>query len=1175
MAPQVPHKLLMVRPDTYGDIVLFQPVLQVLRQTWSKTEIAVLIQERYADLTPLLTPGIRWLTTKCDPYHAGPDADLESLVVLRREITEFAPDCVVAACFDKTWLDAAIASFAPAARQISLGVYQLDAMSRILLSKTVSVDCTEIYRESVHVTTDSHEWDKNLRLARHLTGREVGRVCPQLTVPKAASQEAAEFLRVAALKSDGFGACCPAGIANVPIKTWPAEKYGEVVAWLSERHGLPTLLLGHEAEKDVLAAVRRTAKDRGADPAVWTGKNGQIATLAALLSQSRFCFGNDSGPLHLAGALNRPVAAVFGGGHWPRFRPVARRSICVVQPLPCFGCSWDCHFGDAPCVNTIPTDALKDAIGRLLSSAEDMDENVLVQAGMTSAELELIAKTATTMKHSRYIHMGGIGGPAELLPRSAVERLIGQFQLSEADRAARLRVIETQGAQMVSLEAAVRHSLEQNHALSQQVGNLETERKLVQTRLTELQQQLQVSEADRAARLRVIETQVAQMISLEAAVRHSLEQNHALSQQVGNLETERKLVQTRLTELQQQLQASEADRAAREREIGAQRQVISEADSERRRQRAEIGYLKASGEEMQAALHRLGKSQIYRVVRALGQWRSLDRYAGAVTKVDSATHHSSNNRSRRTLRRVVVDLTPVLPGADNGGAKLVAMELVRHLARLAPSCNWILLTSENGHADLAPLDSHNVRRVCARPDAVRGSAKPLGRARGLARLLQRSGGSSHRGLLRQLDADVVFCPFTTARFFDPRVPMVAILHDLQYLAYPEFFSREERAHRDRQFRDVCRFATRVVCISDYVRGTVLQHGMVDPSRVTTIHTSLFRRLADGPAVEDTDVRQRLGLQAGRYLLYPANFWPHKNHEMLLTAFGMYRARHPASDLKLVCTGGLGARREQLQEAVEQMGLAGQVAVIGFVPDKEFAALLRACRALVFPSLFEGFGMPPLEAMAFDKPVLCSNLTSLPEVVGDAALLFDPRKPMEMMNAIERVESDSELVAQLIRRGQNRLAAFDDAAGMARRYLQVIQDALTGDNHFAPAIHGVFSDGWTGERVTVLHGPSDAPRYLEMTLHVPPWLPAETISVHLASPGGDGSETHVIKRDQTVTLRHRLPAASCSVEVQIHPTFQPLAQRMGADTRVLGCLCRSCRILSPTETVDLFGGEVPA
>jgi hypothetical protein len=228
---------------------------------------------------------------------------------------------------------------------------------------------------------------------------------------------------------------------------------------------------------------------------------------------------------------------------------------------------------------------------------------------------------------------------------------------------------------------------------------------------------------------------------------------------------------------------------------------------------------------------------------------------------------------------------------------------------------------------------------------------------------------------------------------------------------------------------------------------------------------------------------------------------------------------------------------------------------------------------VFPSLFEGFGMPVLEAMAFGRPVLCSNLTSLPEVVGDAAVLFDPRKPGEIVKAIEQVESDSELVAQLIQRGQDRLAAFTDAAGMARQYLQVIQDAMDGGHQFAPALHGVFSDGWTGERITVLHDPSETQRYLEMTLHAPSWLPSETVSVRFSSGGGNGAQVHVIQREQTVTLRHLLPPASGSVEIQIHPTFQPQAQQMGADTRILGCLCRSCRILSPDETVELFA-EVP-
>ena len=213
----------------------------------------------------------------------------------------------------------------------------------------------------------------------------------------------------------------------------------------------------------------------------------------------------------------------------------------------------------------------------------------------------------------------------------------------------------------------------------------------------------------------------------------------------------------------------------------------------------------------------------------------------------------------------MVDLTPVLPGADNGGAKLLALELVRQLAQLAPSCEWILLTSEKGHVDLASLDSQNVRRVCLGTKAVR----PLGRDWSLSRLGRRAGSSSHRSLLRQLNADVIFSPFTTAQFFDSQVPLVSIVCDLQYLTYPEFFSASERGHRDREFRNVCRFASRLVCISDHVRTAVLEHvPSLDPSRVTTIHISLFQRLANSRVVNDGEVLSRLGLSTRQFSSIP-------------------------------------------------------------------------------------------------------------------------------------------------------------------------------------------------------------------------------------------------------------------------------------------------------------------
>ena len=111
---------------------------------------------------------------------------------------------------------------------------------------------------------------------------------------------------------------------------------------------------------------------------------------------------------------------------------------------------------------------------------------------------------------------------------------------------------------------------------------------------------------------------------------------------------------------------------------------------------------------------------------------------------------------------------------------------------------------------------------------------------------------------------------------------------------------------------------------------------------------------------------------------------------------------------------------------------------GYLSEEELAALLASCKALIFPSLYEGFGMPILEAMAFSKPILCSNVTSLPEVAGDGALLFDPRRPHEILAAIEQIISDSKLASSLVERGKARIAHWGGPEKMAREYLAVFQ-----------------------------------------------------------------------------------------------------------------------------------------
>ena len=124
-----------------------------------------------------------------------------------------------------------------------------------------------------------------------------------------------------------------------------------------------------------------------------------------------------------------------------------------------------------------------------------------------------------------------------------------------------------------------------------------------------------------------------------------------------------------------------------------------------------------------------------------------------------------------------------------------------------------------------------------------------------------------------------------------------------------------------------------------------------------------------------------------------------------------------------------------------MGLADRVLFPGFLSADEFAALYASCRALIFPSLYEGFGMPVLEAMNFGKPVLCSNVTSLPEVAGDAALYFDPRKPDDILRAIEKILWDPEFGKALVAQGRRRVEEFNNSERMAEEYLDVFAEVL--------------------------------------------------------------------------------------------------------------------------------------
>ena len=552
----IPQRILFVRPDSYGDVVLFEPVLRLIRQAWPKTKVAVLIRAGYADLTALMPRGVHWLTTNCDPYREGPSTNPQQLNQLRQTILEFAPDCLVAACYSKTWLEAFAATVVPTARQISLGPYDLDPISQVSLSESVPLEWSELYRETVPTDRNTCDWEKNLALTSYLLEHAVPQQRPQLVVPKPAQKCAQDILETAALADGNFVACCPAGTLKVSLKAWPVNRFATVLTWLYKHHGVRALLVGHDRERAILDQVDQATRRLGGQTVVWTGKDGEFPVLAALLARARFYFGNDTAAMHIAAALDRPVAAIFGGGDYPRFLPVARRAVWVVQPLPCFGCGWNCDLGTPVCVQAISTKKVIPSIQKLLDLKHDDCIEVRVTGAVSAAELRLITNVAAA-RPALTSPTGPVG--VATVRRSDLINLMRHLRGSEADRAARLEVINRQGVEMGKLQEEIHRWLEQLRRLGVNAYDATTKNTALQLRLDDLNQQFAQVEADRAARLEVINLQGVEN---------------------GNLKQENNRWQEQLRQLQHDLDRTRCENAKLQQELVGSREQLGSVRNE-------------------------------------------------------------------------------------------------------------------------------------------------------------------------------------------------------------------------------------------------------------------------------------------------------------------------------------------------------------------------------------------------------------------------------------------------------------------------------------------------------------------------------------------------------------------------------------------------------------------
>jgi glycosyltransferase involved in cell wall biosynthesis len=303
-----------------------------------------------------------------------------------------------------------------------------------------------------------------------------------------------------------------------------------------------------------------------------------------------------------------------------------------------------------------------------------------------------------------------------------------------------------------------------------------------------------------------------------------------------------------------------------------------------------------------------------------------------------------------------------------GGTLTYARELLRSLARVG----------ELQYRALVPPDAPDAGNGLP-STVVQASFSHSTRARRIAGLAVAAVAPGRlRNALPTGDLDVVHFPLgVMLPRLDPRAFATTTVHDLQHEEFPQFFSRSQRAYRRRVYGWTIERSRILIAISDYVRGSLIERYGLDPERVRTVHHGIDHSVFS-PGTESRD----------SFLLYPANAWPHKNHDRLFEAFALARGERP--DLRLVLTGA-GHDRLALPDGVVSRGL---------VPVEQLVELYRSAAALVFPPLYEGFGLPPLEAMACGCPVAVSRVASLPEICGEAAVYFDPTSVDSIAEGIE-------------------------------------------------------------------------------------------------------------------------------------------------------------------------------
>ncbi len=289
--------------------------------------------------------------------------------------------------------------------------------------------------------------------------------------------------------------------------------------------------------------------------------------------------------------------------------------------------------------------------------------------------------------------------------------------------------------------------------------------------------------------------------------------------------------------------------------------------------------------------------------------------------------------------------------------------------------------------------------------------------------------------LKKYKADVFFAP-DGYMSIKAKVPTVLTIHDMAYLHYPEMIPTSVLKYYKKYNPQFVEKADRIICVSNFVKEDILDNFKnVSPQKITCIHNACSKTNFSSKLSKEKTLQK---YSSGRgYIFYVGAIHPRKNIKNLIKAFEIFASQN--ADVDLLVAGRLGWKNDELKNTYEKSEFKERIKLLGYVEDESLTSILSHASIFVYPSLFEGFGLPILEAFHAEVPVISSNVTSMPEVAGDAAILIDPTSVEALSDAIVKLVDSKELRMELIEKGkmQREKFSWDTAAAKVYELLEEV------------------------------------------------------------------------------------------------------------------------------------------